>query len=146
MKILIVDDPRSASPALVRAISADGHEVHRAGGGDCGAALKRLQEERYDLVLLTFSPDGVDRLDVIQRMLRAHGGTSGAGAEVLRLASCEAPEVVLGSLISLDEVERVHAGRVMARTSSLEEAARILGIDAATLYRKRKRWSGGRVS
>jgi transcriptional regulator of acetoin/glycerol metabolism len=25
----------------------------------------------------------------------------------------------------------------------LEEAARVLGIDAATIYRKRKRWAAG---
>jgi signal transduction histidine kinase len=37
---------------------------------------------------------------------------------------------------------RAHLRLVTARTSTLEEAARVLGIDAATIYRKRKRWAG----
>ncbi len=49
--------------------------------------------------------------------------------------------VTLGGLVTLDELEREHARRVLARTATLEEAARVLGIDGATLYRKRKRWA-----
>lgn len=50
-------------------------------------------------------------------------------------------EVVLGGLVSLEALEREHVRRVLARTATLEEAARVLGIDGATLYRKRKRWA-----
>jgi len=50
--------------------------------------------------------------------------------------------VMLGGLVSLGQLEREHVRRVVARTSTLEDAARILGIDGATLYRKRKRWAG----
>src|SRR5690606_807918 len=49
--------------------------------------------------------------------------------------------VMLGGLVSLAQLEREHVRRVVARTSTLEEAARVLGIDGATLYRKRKRWA-----
>lgn len=49
--------------------------------------------------------------------------------------------VTLGGLVSIEAVEKAHAHRVIARTATLEEAATILGIDSATLYRKRKRWS-----
>lgn len=49
--------------------------------------------------------------------------------------------VMLGGLIALEQLEREHVRRVVARTSTLEEAARVLGIDGATLYRKRKRWA-----
>lgn len=52
-------------------------------------------------------------------------------------------EAAIGGLVSLDEIEREHVRRVVARTSTLEEAARVLGIDGATLYRKRKRWAAG---
>ena len=50
-------------------------------------------------------------------------------------------EITLGGLVSLDDLEREHVRRVLARTATLEEAARVLGIDGATLYRKRKRWA-----
>ncbi len=45
----------------------------------------------------------------------------------------------VGSLISLEKLEEIHLRRVLERTPSLTEAAQILGIDQATLYRKRKK-------
>jgi len=41
---------------------------------------------------------------------------------------------------NLDEVEKQHIQSVLLHTSSLDEAARILGIDPATLWRKRKKY------
>lgn len=61
-----------------------------------------------------------------------------------RLSSANAadgPAVALGGLVALDQLEREHVRRVVGRTGTLEEAARVLGIDCATLYRKRKRWA-----
>ncbi len=46
----------------------------------------------------------------------------------------------LGGDVTLDTIEREHITRVMARTSTLDEAAAILGIDASTLWRKRKKY------
>lgn len=45
---------------------------------------------------------------------------------------------VLGGDYSLVQIEREHILRIMARTSTLDEAAHILGIDPSTLWRKRK--------
>jgi NtrC-family two-component system response regulator AlgB len=42
--------------------------------------------------------------------------------------------------VSLEELEREHVARVLARAQTLEAAARTLGIDATTLQRKRKRY------
>lgn len=47
--------------------------------------------------------------------------------------------VDLGALVSLDELEKEHIKRILGKTSSLEQAAQVLGIDPATLYRKRKK-------
>jgi two-component system, NtrC family, response regulator AlgB len=47
--------------------------------------------------------------------------------------------VNVGSKASLEELEAEHIRRIIASSSSLGEAAQILGIDPATLYRKRKR-------
>jgi NtrC-family two-component system response regulator AlgB len=46
----------------------------------------------------------------------------------------------LGDEVSLENIEREHIARVVARAPSFEAAARILGIDATTLQRKRKRY------
>lgn len=43
-------------------------------------------------------------------------------------------------LRSLEEMEHDHIGFVLSRTKSLEEAAKVLGIDSATLWRKRKKY------
>jgi NtrC-family two-component system response regulator AlgB len=51
------------------------------------------------------------------------------------------PAPQLGGDVSLEEIEREHLARVVARTPSFEAAARILGIDTTTLQRKRKRYS-----
>jgi two-component system, NtrC family, response regulator AlgB len=50
---------------------------------------------------------------------------------------------LLGGDATLDEVEREHILAVVARAATLEDAARILGIDASTLWRKRKRYEDG---
>jgi NtrC-family two-component system response regulator AlgB len=56
------------------------------------------------------------------------------------LAPKRAAVPVLGGNVTLEEIEREHLARVVARASSFEAAARILGIDATTLQRKRKRY------
>ena len=55
-------------------------------------------------------------------------------------ASRGAGPVVLGADVSIEVLEREHIARVVARAPSLEAAARVLGIDATTLQRKRKRY------
>ena len=50
------------------------------------------------------------------------------------------PPVELGSPVSMEVIEENHIRRVIASTKSLQEAADILGIDQATLWRKRKEY------
>jgi NtrC-family two-component system response regulator AlgB len=45
----------------------------------------------------------------------------------------------VGSLVSMEKLEEAHLRKVLERTSNLAEAAQVLGIDQATLYRKRKK-------
>jgi len=44
-----------------------------------------------------------------------------------------------GALITVERLEEIHIRRVLEKTASLVQAAEILGIDQATLYRKRKK-------
>jgi NtrC-family two-component system response regulator AlgB len=55
--------------------------------------------------------------------------------------AAEVPAV--GGDFTVEAVEREHILRVLARTRTQEEAARILGVDASTLWRKRRKYEGG---
>ena len=64
------------------------------------------------------------------------------GAEYLplpRQSPLREPPPELGALTSLEHIEEEHIRRVIAATHSLEAAASVLGIDQATLWRKRKK-------
>jgi len=50
------------------------------------------------------------------------------------------PGLRAGDTVSLEELERAHILAVMSATSTLDNAAKILGIDGSTLYRKRKQY------
>jgi NtrC-family two-component system response regulator AlgB len=65
-------------------------------------------------------------------------GIAASADDTPRLAS--GAQVALGADVSLEAMEREHIARVIARASTLEAAARTLGIDSTTLQRKRKRY------
>jgi two-component system, NtrC family, response regulator AlgB len=48
-------------------------------------------------------------------------------------------ENTAGDLVSLDKLEELHIRKILDRVPNLGEAATVLGIDQATLYRKRKK-------
>ena len=56
-----------------------------------------------------------------------------------QLTAAGQARVELGGPVTLDELEAEHIRRVVAAAPSLDDAARTLGIDPSTLYRKRKR-------
>ena len=60
-----------------------------------------------------------------------------------RIAAQAARHPRVGGDSTLEELEREHIERVVARAGSLDEAAKILGIDASTLWRKRKKYDEG---
>ena len=49
-------------------------------------------------------------------------------------------KVEVGAAVTLAELTDEHIRRVMTNTARLEDAAEILGIDLATLYRRRRKW------
>jgi len=48
-------------------------------------------------------------------------------------------EATVGANVTLDQLEAAHIRKILERASNLDSAAKTLGIDPATLYRKRKR-------
>jgi two-component system, NtrC family, response regulator AlgB len=59
-----------------------------------------------------------------------------------RIAQTAVSVPQLGGDFTVDQIEREHILRVLARSSTQEDAARLLGVDASTLWRKRKRYEG----
>ena len=59
-----------------------------------------------------------------------------------RIAATQVAAPAVGGPFSLEQIEREHILRVMATAPTLDEAARTLGIDASTLWRKRKKFEG----
>lgn len=49
------------------------------------------------------------------------------------------PTVAMGAHVTIEAVEGEHIRRILAGTRTLDDAARTLGIDPATLYRKRQK-------
>jgi NtrC-family two-component system response regulator AlgB len=57
-----------------------------------------------------------------------------------RIRPARSPLAYLGGQFTLDAIERDHILGVIAKASTLDEAANVLGIDTSTLWRKRKRY------
>ncbi len=55
-------------------------------------------------------------------------------------AAGRADAVAVGDRVTLDRVEEAHIRRVLAASPSLQAAADVLGIDLATLWRRRKKY------
>ena len=105
-------EPKELSPGAERALLA------YAWPGN----VRELRNALERAVIL--SPGQVLESASLPERIAAHGGT--------------AP--VLGGDHTVDEIEREHILRVLARAPTAEEAARLLGIDASTLWRKRKKY------
>jgi NtrC-family two-component system response regulator AlgB len=89
--------------------------------------LRELRNEVERAVILA-AGDVIEPADLSEKLSVA---SSGSGTTSLQV----------GTRVSLEDLEQEHIRRIVAQTPTMEEAAQILGIDPATLYRKRKRMS-----
>ena len=76
--------------------------------------------------------------NLIERAVILGGGDEvGADdlAEIIQVRS----ELRVGGRVTLEEIENEHMRRVIANSRTIDEAATVLGIDPATLYRRKKK-------
>jgi NtrC-family two-component system response regulator AlgB len=89
--------------------------------------LRELRNTIERAAILAEGPE-VGLADLPERIGRAERGAD------------EAIAVELGGSVSLEQLESEHIRRVISTSPSLDAAARTLGIDPSTLYRKRKQY------
>jgi two-component system, NtrC family, response regulator AlgB len=69
------------------------------------------------------------------------GGGGPVGVEHLLLTPAARPSVpAIGDPIPLEQLEELHIRAILASSASIEEAARVLGMDTVTLWRRRKKY------
>jgi NtrC-family two-component system response regulator AlgB len=91
--------------------------------------LRELHNTIERAVILS-SSDRLDAADLPTDLRQRVGAPAGAGDEI---------ELRVGSMVSIDQLEEQHIRRVIENCVNLNDAANVLGIDQATLYRKRKK-------
>ncbi len=72
-RILVVDDERSMREFLGILLEKEGHTAHLADSGE--AAVGRLDEDEYDLVITDLKMPGVDGLEVVEKVKSASPDT-----------------------------------------------------------------------
>jgi two-component system, NtrC family, response regulator AlgB len=107
----------------------------------CGKQHMRFSEEAWRSIESYSWPGNLRELkNVIERSVIFSEGSEVSISDLPDLPRAEAPALAnLGGRISLAELEAEHIRLVVAQSKTREEAATILGIDPATLYRKRRR-------
>lgn len=109
-----------------------------------GCPARRLDAEAEALLLDYPWPGNVRELqNVIERAVILCPDESIPASALVLSTSQRSPGKIedsglVGSSMTLERLERKHIEATLARTDTLDEAARQLGIDASTLYRKRK--------
>jgi NtrC-family two-component system response regulator AlgB len=113
--------------------------------GQCGKHLKGFTAEAAQALRQYPWPGNVRELrNVIERAVILAGSGEITVADLPEKLSQKAEEpdprcLQIGARLSLEELENEHIARIVEQAGTMEEAARILGIDPATLYRKRKK-------
>ena len=108
--------------------------AHRAGKQFSGFSAEALETMRsYGW------PGNLRELrNLIERAVILGGGNElGADdfAEIIQVRS----EFRVGGRVTLEELENEHLRRVIANSRTIDEAAAVLGVDPATLYRRKKK-------
>ena len=101
---------------------------------------ERVNQVTPALFALADNPAAMAALEVeqIQQIIRPCGLSPQKSRAIKRLSEILVQEHNGQVPAAMEALERLHIERVLASSDSLDAAARTLGIDASTLYRKRK--------
>jgi NtrC-family two-component system response regulator AlgB len=110
----------------------------RRYAADYGLPPRRLSASALSKLRTYAWPGNVRELQNMMERAVILGRGEEIGPELLALNTALRAEAQPGALMSLEALEKLHIERILAASDSLDAAARTLGIDASTLYRKRK--------
>src|SRR5438132_6625209 len=107
-----------------------------------GKNFKGFSEEARAAFLRYPWPGNVRELrNAVERaVILASGESVGLADLPAQISSPPPAGIQVGAAITLDQLEAEHIRRILTTTATMDEAAGVLGIDASTLYRKRKRY------
>jgi len=125
--------PGDIGPMAERFLAFFGRQRHRAFLGFTEQALDALR--RYDW------PGNLRELHNVIERAAILCQSDRVGIEYLpENLTPTAPVPKVGDPISLEKLEELHIRRILSASKSLQEAAEILGMDQATLWRRRKKY------
>ncbi len=101
-------------------------------------ALSFTDEARHALVHYTWPGNVRELRNTIERAVILSSGETICVADFPENIVPAHPSPAIGDPIPLAQIEELHIRRIMASTPSLQDAADVLGIDQATLWRRRK--------
>lgn len=112
--------------------------------GQCGRNARVFSAEAKDRMRAHPWPGNLRELrNAIERAVILGRGEKEIGAEDLPLEGKTGPDERSspqpGEMVTLEKLAQAHIRKVLERTSTVAEAARVLGIDQATVYRRRKK-------
>ncbi len=110
-------------------------------GKSCHKTLLGFTDEALQLLKSYLWPGNVRELrNVIERAVILCEGNRIGIDHLPENMHATYKAIRIGDPVSLDKIEEEHIRRVLALTRSLQEAADLLGIDQATLWRRRKQY------
>jgi NtrC-family two-component system response regulator AlgB len=110
-------------------------------GRSCHRAVAGFTDEAVDILMHYGWPGNVRELrNVIERAVILCRGEKIDAHHLPENLRTTDRSIRLGDPLRLDRIEEEHIRRVLTDTRSLQEAADILGIDQATLWRRRKQY------
>jgi len=125
--------PDDILPIAERLLVFHGRNNHRRFSGFTEEAVRALSAYPW--------PGNVRELSNVIERAAILSGTDRIGTECLPgTISPEDASPRVGDPVSLEKLEEQHIRKVLAGAASLQEAANILGIDQATLWRRRKKY------
>jgi NtrC-family two-component system response regulator AlgB len=110
-------------------------------GKSCHKTLLGFTDEAMRLLKIYPWPGNVRELrNIVERAVILCEGNRIGVDHLPQNVHATSAAIRIGDPVPLDKIEEEHIRRVLASTRSLQEAADLLGIDQATLWRRRKQY------